>query len=157
MDKKVTGNICKWVSVLLVALAVILLFRSGVAIADRDDRRAFQKQMRSALKEMDLDNDELDDIQDRYEEYYDTDLNIKKIYRQLVSVAKALKDGAITPSEIAFKGPQLLSLIGTAEDEDIIMGIVDNVLDEDLVDGIDQAKAVYYKAERDEREGEDTK
>ncbi len=142
MDRKLTGNICKWVSVVLVALAVILMFRSGVVIADRDDRRTFQKSMRSALKEMDYDKDELDDLQDRYEEIYDTDLNIKKIYRQLVSVAKALKDGAITPSEMAFKGPELISLINTAEDEDLIMNIVDNVLDEDLIDGIDQAKAV---------------
>ena len=117
MNKSVVKNLCKWLSVVFVALAVVMLFRGSLTVADKDARKELQKSLKSAEKDMKIDKDELDELQDSLDEM-DIDIDAKKMVKQAQKAIKVVKDAKIAPSEIASAGPNIVSLAGELSDNE---------------------------------------
>ncbi|MCR4754745.1 MAG: zinc-ribbon domain-containing protein [Lachnospiraceae bacterium] len=138
MSKSVVKNVCKWVSVVLVALAVVMLFRGSLTVADKDARKELQKSLKSAEKELKVDKDDLEDLQDSLDEM-DIDINAKKLLNQAKKAIKAIKDAKIAPSEIASTGPSVVSLANELSDNDSLGYLIGSQYD-DILESVEQFK-----------------
>ncbi len=138
MSKSLLNTICKFVSILFVLLAVLMLFRGSITIADKDDKRELKKSMRDAYNEMeDVDPDDIDEMQDTLDNY-DIDINAKTFYKQLRKLITVLRDGEISPYEIASSGPTLISLSSKFQEYDELRYYVHPF--EEILDAVDDNK-----------------
>ncbi len=138
MSKSLLNAICKSVSILFVLLAVLMLFRGSITIADKDDKREMRKSMREAYNEMeDVDPDDIDEMQDALDDN-DMDINAKTFYKHLKKLIKVFSDGEIAPSEIASAGPALLSLSSKFQEYDELRYYVHPF--EEILDAVDSNK-----------------
>ncbi len=110
MSKNTVNNVCKWASVLFVVLALFMLFRGYMGLADSDEKEDTIESMSYAYEGLDdMDSDEIEDMQDTFDDY-DIDINIKSFLRKFKKLLKTLSDGEISPYEIATAGPDLLKV-----------------------------------------------
>ena len=138
MSKSVIKNVCKWLSVILVALAVVMLFNGSITVADKDTRKDLTKSLKSAEKELKVDKDDLEDLQDSLDEM-DIDINAKKLLNQAKKAIKVIKDAKIAPSEIASTGPSIVSLANELSDNESLGYIIGRQYD-DVLESIGQFK-----------------
>lgn len=136
MSKSVVKNVCKWLSVVFVVLAVVMLFRGSLTVADKDARKDLQKSLKSAEKDMKIDKDELEDLQDSLDEM-DIDIDAKKMVKQAQKAIKVVKDAKIAPSEIASAGPSIVSLAGELSDNESLGYLIGRQY-EDVFESIEQ-------------------
>ncbi|MCR4596558.1 MAG: zinc ribbon domain-containing protein [Lachnospiraceae bacterium] len=125
MNQKTVSNICKYVSALLAALVIVMLFRGFLTIADRDDKKDAIKGVKSALSDFKrLDEDDIEDFQDELDDY-DIDLNAKRLISQVKGFLTILKDGEVSPYEIAVNTPSVISLANEMEEYDELAYFMD--------------------------------
>ncbi len=118
MSKKTVENVCKWVSIVLVVISMLMLFKGAITISNKDTRKEAQKSIRSAAKEMDFDKEDIEELQDELDDW-DIDLDARKLYRQFKKAINIVKDVAIAPSEIASAGPTIVSLAHEITEQDL--------------------------------------
>ncbi len=138
MDKKTIGNICKWVSVALVLLSVFMLFSGWITIADKDARREIKDSIKSAQEQLDLSKDEIEEKQELLEEW-GIDIDIKSFIKQAKKFINIVKDSKISPSELAFTGPDLLKMADTLKNEEMLGSMIGGEFDE-MIEGLEEVK-----------------
>ncbi|MCR5507221.1 MAG: zinc-ribbon domain-containing protein [Lachnospiraceae bacterium] len=134
MNETNVKSILKWLSIVLVFIAMLMMFCGAITVKDKDAKKELKKEVKSTLKEMKSSKDDIDDLQDELDDY-DIDINAKKLFKQTKKILNALKDAKLSPSEVASRAPSIIKLAAELEDNDGLAYIMD--LD-DLDDMLEQ-------------------
>ncbi len=147
MSEKIIKEICKWVSIVLILIAMFMLFSTKYVISDKDDRTKTKNNARDLEREIEsnLSKENLKLIQKEADKR-DIDIDFQEFKDQLLSIVEVLEDGKITLKEIISKRADLVGLIDTINDnyEDIFedgfgYDEIDDQIDE-IIDGLDDIK-----------------
>ena len=133
-----TKNIFKWASIVLVVLSIVMLFTGWLAVADKDARKKLKNTIKEAEKELDIDKEEIEEYQESLDDY-GVDINVKKILKMAKKTIKAMKDGKLSPAEVASTGPAMIKLADTVKEADSLSFFMGNDYDE-LMDSVEKTK-----------------
>ena len=123
MNEKNIKLICKWVSVILVLLSMLVLLGGGMKIADKKDLRKFKKEMGKGIPYVgrieDLDEDDIDDLQDMFDEF-EIDLDAERLVKYSQKTMDVIDDGKISIREAVSVLPTMKKMIKALEDNEEI-------------------------------------
>ncbi len=142
MNDKNIKLICKWASVILVILSMLVLMSGGMKIADKKDLRKFKKTMDTEIPFVgrieDLDEDDIDDLQDMFDEF-DIDFDAKQFVKYSQKTMDVMDDGKISIKEAVSIIPATKKMIKALEDNEEIS----ENFDEEDFETIKKIKSVY--------------
>ena len=140
MNEAKAKGILKIVSMALVLLSLLMMFRGAMTVKDRDERKDLKSAVKSALKSINNYKDDIDDLQDALDNY-DIDISAKKLFKQAKKVLNVFKDAKVSTSEVASCAPSLISLAGEIEDNRAVASLMGLSGMSDIIDTIGDAKA----------------
>ena len=149
MTNNMAKNICKWVSIVLVALALILFMGGGIKIADKKGFKEFKKELSKKLSyigiyslddldEDDLDEEYLENMQDMFD-MADIDLEAEDAVKTITKSLKAVDDGKISMKEYAAIAPKYKKLV-----EVVLEAYMEDVDEEDAEEAEDAIKKFRF-------------
>ncbi len=140
MSEKDIRMVCKYVCMLLVLIATLLLFAGAMKISDKDEREDFKDMLSDVKKVTKMDKDDIEDLQDQLDDY-DIDISAKRLVKMITKVYKAVKDCKISASETASMSPIFIRLAHEIEESDELAFWLRMVDMEDALESIGQKKA----------------
>lgn len=139
MNKNTVGMACKWTSVVLVFLSLAMFFTGWLSLRGgyKDE---FKDRFREVKKSLNVDKDQIEQAEEELEEY-GVEINLKKLIKQTKGIFDMLKDGEISPSEIAITGPTILDWVKAMEEieDEMPSYLLGNEMDE-IMDMVEQVK-----------------
>ncbi len=148
MTNSIAKSICKWVSIVLVLLALIVFMNGGIRIANKKEFKEFKKELSKELSSIgiysldDLDEDDIDeDDLENMQELLDganIDLEAEDMIKALTKGLKAVNDGKMSMKEYASVAPKYKKIADV---------VFDAMIEEEYVDeeDIEEAEEMINK------------
>ena len=145
MTDNMAKNICKWASIVLVALSLIAFMGGGIKIADKKGFKEFKKELSKKLSyigiyslddldEDDTDEEYLENIQELFD-MSDIDLEAEDAVKIITKSLKAVDDGKISMKEYAAIAPKYKKMVGA-----VLEAYMEDVDDEDIEEAEDSIR-----------------